>query len=82
IKSPITQQVIATYHQKGQDVYVQRISTPTPTLPAVPDIQVALDKAKGFLDDLHSFKTLADEQAAKPTRTAMGIEYLYHQHAL
>ena len=82
IKSPITQQVIATYHQKGQDVYVQRISTPTPTLPAVPDIQVALDKAKGFLDDLHSFKTRADEQAAKPTRTAMGIEYLYHQHAL
>ncbi|WP_348749460.1 dermonecrotic toxin domain-containing protein [Pseudomonas rhodesiae] len=82
IKSPITQQVIATYHQKGQDVYVQRISTPTPTPPAVPDIQVALDKAKWFLDDLHSFKTRADEQAAKPTRTAMGIEYLYHQHAL
>jgi hypothetical protein len=82
IKSPITQQVIATYHQKDQGLWVQRITTPPESPPAAPDIQVSLDKAQAFLDGLKAFKDRADEQAKKPTRTAIGVEYLYHQHAL
>lgn len=82
IKSPITQQIIATYHKKDQDVWVQRITTPPEPRPPTPDIQVALDKAQAFIDGLKTFKARADEQAQKPTRSAVGVEYLYHQHAL
>ncbi|WGT26975.1 hypothetical protein [Pseudomonas marginalis] len=82
IKSPITQQIIATYHKKDQGLWVQRVTTPPPSHPATPQIQSVLDKAQAFLDGLTAFKERADEQAKKPARTAIGTEYLYHQHAL
>lgn len=82
IKSPITQHIIATYHKKDQAQWVRRITAPAAPAPVAPDLTASLDQAQAFLDGLSAFKARAHEQAAKPARTAVGIEYLYHQHAL
>ncbi|AZF18719.1 dermonecrotic toxin domain-containing protein [Pseudomonas sp. R3-18-08] len=81
IKSPLTQQVIATFHEKSPNVWLQRVTT-SQGEDVVPDIQVSLDHGQALLDGLTAFKRRAVEQKNKPDRTAVGIEYLYHRHAL
>ncbi|MBH3422396.1 hypothetical protein [Pseudomonas gessardii] len=81
VKSPLTQQIIATFHEKSPNVWVQRV-TSTPSEVAVPDLSTSLAQGRALLDGLGAFKHRASEQASKPDRTAVGIEYLYHRHAL
>lgn len=81
IRSPLNQQVIATFHEKTPGVWVQHVSpVETPTATAV-DIATCINQAQDLLDGLETFKQRAAEQAAKPERSAIGIEWLYHQHA-
>ncbi|OIN47830.1 hypothetical protein BLL37_10985 [Pseudomonas azotoformans] len=81
IRSPITQKVIATYHEKTPGVWVERLRVPakSKTLVTTP---VAISQGQALLDALPDFHSRADTLARQETRTPMGIEYLYHQHAL
>ncbi|PFG60623.1 hypothetical protein DM05_5343 [Pseudomonas poae] len=81
IKSPLTRQVIATFHEKSPNVWVQRLS-PAHTEQAVPELQSSLGQGRTLLDGLPAFKQRAIEQTRQAGRTAVGIEYLYHRHAL
>ncbi|KRP47414.1 hypothetical protein SAMN04490190_4063 [Pseudomonas libanensis] len=81
IRSPLNQQVMATFHEKTAGVWVQHVS-PVEAPPATAvDIATCVNQAQDLLDGLESFKQRADEQAAKPERSAIGIELLYHLHA-
>ncbi len=82
IRSPLTQQVIATFHEKDKDVWVQHITASEAELPVpVPDIRTGLEKGQALLDGLTTFFTRAAAQQENTERTAQGIEYLFHQHA-
>ncbi|QHF47771.1 hypothetical protein PspS35_29695 [Pseudomonas sp. S35] len=80
IRSPLTQQIIATYHEKEPGVWVQRITESEPS-PVSPPMQACIDDGQAYLDGLASFLERADQQAQKAGRTPVGIEYLLHQHA-
>ncbi|MCF5133713.1 hypothetical protein GIW52_00990, partial [Pseudomonas lactis] len=82
IRSPLNDEIIATFHEKPAGIWVQRESpieaSSAPTL----DVATCVNQAQDLLDQLQAFKQRAAEQAAKPERSAIGIEWLYHQHAL
>ncbi|PIB43393.1 hypothetical protein AOA59_15020 [Pseudomonas sp. 2822-15] len=82
IRSPLTQEVMATFHEKPAGVWVQRVNPVETTSSTAVDIATRIHQAQDLLDALEAFKQRATEQAAKPERTATGIEALYHQHAL
>lgn len=80
IKSPLTDKVISTFHQKTPGVWVERVSTalPTPT----PALEISLNKGQNLLDGLPAFTLRMNELMTRDGRSAVGIEYLFHQHAL
>lgn len=80
ITSPLTNKVIATFHEKQPGVWVQHLETvDTPT--ATPDLDTSLNAGQSLLDSLADFKQRANALASLPGRTAIGIEFLFHQHA-
>jgi hypothetical protein len=81
IRSPITQKIIATYHQKSPGVWVERVQTSTEPA-ATLDIQAAVREGQALLDTLPEFLRQADVRANQEERTTLGIENLYHQQAL
>ena len=81
IVSPLTEKVIATFHEKNSGVWVQRI-TPASLAAVTPDLTALLVQSQALLDGLPEFKRRVTELADKPQRSAVGIESLYHQHAL
>ncbi len=80
IRSPLTQQVVATFHEKPQGVWVERVRTPTPSTTPV-DLQARIADGQALLDQLPAFLDRASTRARLPERTPFGIERLYHQHA-
>ena len=82
IKSPVTHNVIATFHQRTPGVWVERPRTKTPKPPAGP-VNVAASMVNGqlLLDELSEFRIRASQQIEKPSRTPLGIEHMFHQHA-
>ena len=82
IRSPLTQQVLATYHEKTKGVWVIRDRTPpTSAEPVDVDVQAAIDHGQALLDGLPQFLARARTHANLADRAPFGIEYLYHQHA-
>ncbi|WP_438866794.1 hypothetical protein [Pseudomonas sp. L1(2025)] len=81
IRSPLNQQVMATFHEKLPGVWVQHVSPIETPPPVAVHIDMCINQAQDLLDGLEAFKQRATEQAAKPERSAIGIEWLYHQHA-
>ncbi|MNX50001.1 hypothetical protein D3C86_806170 [compost metagenome] len=81
ITSPLTDKVIATFHEKTPGVWVERLTSPT-TEPAKPDLQISINKGQALLDGLEAFNTRMAEQLKQPGRSPGGIEYLFHQHAM
>lgn len=81
IRSPLTQKVVATYHEKSPGVWVERLQTPpqTPTPPSV-DLPARVNEGQALLDQLPAFLARATRHATTELRTPSGIEYLYHQH--
>lgn len=82
--SPLNQQVMATFHEKTPGVWVQHVNpveTTTITTAAL-DVATSVSQAQELLDALGAFKQRIGQQALKPERSATGIEWLYHQHAL
>ncbi|WP_300627418.1 DUF6543 domain-containing protein [Pseudomonas sp.] len=82
IKSPLTQHIIATFHERTPGVWVERVEhdTTRPS-PKAPDLATSLLNGRTLLDELRVFQIRADEQIGKPSRTPIGIEHMLHQHA-
>ena len=82
IRSPLTHQVLATYHEKTKGVWVARDRTPPPSARPVPvDVQQSINQGQALLDGLPAFLARARTHANAADRAPFGIEYLYHQHA-
>ncbi|SMQ28204.1 hypothetical protein SAMN04488483_4148 [Pseudomonas helmanticensis] len=81
IKSPLTNKVIATFHQKTPGVWVERVSNTSPKIPT-PALETSLNKGQTLLDTLAAFTTRMDELIKQPGRSPLGVEFLFHQQAL
>lgn len=81
ITSPLTDKVIATFHEKTPGVWVERLTTPTAE-PATPDLQLSINQGQALLNGLKTFNTRMAEQLKQPGRSPGGIEYLFHHHAV
>lgn len=82
IRSPLTHQVLATYHEKTRGVWVVRDRTPPPSAgPVEVDMQAAITHSQNLLDGLPAFLARARTHASLADRAPIGIEHLYHQHA-
>ena len=83
IRSPITNQILATYHEKTEGVWVLRIKTPPPSAESIAvDVQTSIGQGQALLDGLPVFLARARAHALFSDRAPFGIEYLYHKHAL
>lgn len=80
IRSPLTRQVIATFHEKPKGVWVERLKTPPPST-STPDLQASIDAGQVLLNELPAFYERARTVAAKADRTPFGLELLYHRQA-
>lgn len=81
IKSPLTDKIIATFHQKAEGFWVRRVTTPT-ARSAPPNLETSLNQGQDLIDALAAFKTRMSEYIKQPGRSPGGIEYLFHQHVL
>ncbi len=66
IRSPLTQEVMATFHEKPAGVWVQRVNPVETTSSTAVDIATRINQAQDLLDALEAFKQRATKQAAKP----------------
>ncbi|MEO8490014.1 hypothetical protein [Pseudomonas sp.] len=80
ITSPVTNKVIATFHEKTKGVWALRVKTP-PTTPSPVDIQTTIRQGQALLDELPAFQLRATARASRPDRTPVSIEQLYHHQA-
>lgn len=82
IRSPLTHQILATYHEKTKGVWVVHDAFPTPSVaPVERDLQATINLGQALLDGLPAFLARARTHANLADRVPFGIEYLYHQHA-
>lgn len=82
IRSHLTQQVLATYHEKAKGVWVVRDRTPPPSAdPVAMDVQQSVAQGQALLNGLPAFLTRARIHANRVDRAPFGIEHMYHQHA-
>ena len=82
IKSPLTHKLIATFHEKNPGVWVEHITPAlTQPAPAAPTIEASVAHGQLLIDQLPAFQARATEQVNKPSRTPIGIEHMFHQHA-
>lgn len=81
IRSPLNQQVMATFHEKPPGVWVQRVNPVEAAVTSV-DVATSVNHAQDLLDGLADFNQRIAEQATQPERSAIGLEALVHQHAL
>ena len=80
VRSPLSNTVVATFHEKPDGFWVQRArSEQTVNTPI--DLQTSVDAGQNLLDGLPDFKQRITGLASQAQRTPIGIEYLYHQHA-
>jgi len=80
IRSPLTEKIVATFHEKTPGVWVERTPPASPPTPPV-DLQISINAGQTLIDQLPAFELRATAQANKPSRTAMGVEEMFHQHA-
>ncbi|WP_455823254.1 hypothetical protein [Pseudomonas graminis] len=81
IKSPLTDTVIATFHEKQPGLWVRHVDAPS--LPApVPDLDTSLLDGQALITAMPDFNRRIALQLGKPDRTIDGIEQLFHQHAM
>lgn len=78
ITSPLTEKVVATYHEKD-GVWLRHWET-APILPVL-ELFGAASEGQELLNELPAFLERAERHANTAQRTPSGIEYLFHQHA-
>ena len=82
IKSPLTHKLIATFHEKAPGVWVEHLSpSTTQPAPAAPTVEASVAHGQSLIDQLPTFQSRATAQIGKPSRTPIGIERMFHQHA-
>ncbi|AZE58322.1 hypothetical protein C4K03_6215 [Pseudomonas synxantha] len=82
IRSPLTGRIIATFREKTKGVWVEHIERGTSSpAAAAASIETSMSKAQALLSQLPAFQTRALEQVNKPSRTPIGVEQMFHQHA-
>ncbi|NCE84768.1 hypothetical protein [Pseudomonas sp. Q1] len=82
IRSPLTHQILATYHEKSKGVWVLHERAPSPSAePAEVDLQLTINQGQALLDGLPAFQARARAHSNLADREPFGIEYLYHKHA-
>jgi hypothetical protein len=81
ITSPLTNKVIATFHEKTKGVWVERVRTSGAKSVAA-DLPTSITQGQTLLDGLPAFKTRMAGLLEQPGRSPSGIEYLFHQHAM
>ncbi|SES99632.1 hypothetical protein SAMN03159512_00982 [Pseudomonas sp. NFR09] len=80
IRSPTTNRIIATYHQKSPGVWVERLPTSKKPMPTL-STSIAVSEGQALLDTLPDFHRRTELRANQEARTPTGIEFLYHQQA-
>ncbi|MDQ0737636.1 dermonecrotic toxin domain-containing protein [Pseudomonas sp. W4I3] len=80
IRSPLTEKIVATFHEKTPGVWVEHLP-PTSTSVSGVDLQTSINAGQTLLDQLPAFELRATAHANKPSRTAIGVEQMFHQHA-
>ncbi|WP_218178760.1 dermonecrotic toxin domain-containing protein [Pseudomonas reactans] len=80
VRSPLSNKVVATFHEKTPGVWVQQHRS-VPAVSAPADLHTSVDAGQELLDELPAFKRRVTLLAEQPQRTPIGIEYLFHQHA-
>lgn len=82
IRSPLTGQIIATFHEKTPGTWVQHVE-PQTSLPSRPTLTIntSLSRGQTLLGELSAFRARVTAQANEPSRTPIDIEYMLHQHA-
>jgi len=81
IKSPLTDTVMATFHEKLPGLWFRHIEAPA-TPPPAPDLATSLRDGQALIDGLPTLNQRAAVQMGKPSRTIEGIEQMLHQHAM
>jgi hypothetical protein len=80
ITSPLTAKVIATFHRKNSDTWVEHVEIAAASN-AIADLQPSISEGQALLDELPPFKTRMTELLKQPGRSPGGVEFLFHQHA-
>lgn len=80
VRSPLSNTVVATFHEKPDGFWVQRAKSPQTANTPI-DLPTSVDAGQDLLDGLPDFKQRITGLASQAQRTPIGIEYLYHQHA-
>jgi len=79
ITSPLTNKVIATFHEKTPGVWTKRVEPPAAK---TPDLHISVAAGQVLLDGLAAFNTRVTALTTQPGRTPSGVEQLLHQHAM
>lgn len=80
IRSPITDKVVATFHEKSPGVWVQRVlAAQTPAKPV--NLEMSIKTGQTLLNQLPAFNQRVATLVSQATRSPQGIEHLLHQHA-
>lgn len=80
ITSPLTEKIIATFHRKDSDTWVEHVEIAAASS-AIADLQPSISEGQALLDELPAFKTRMTELLKQPGRSPGGVEFLFHQHA-
>ncbi|MBC3363579.1 DUF6543 domain-containing protein [Pseudomonas sp. SWRI154] len=79
VKSPLTGEVIATFHRKETGEWVQYKTSDTPL--AVPALETSVSKGQALIDGLPAFKARIETDLQQPERTPAGIAMILSTHA-
>ncbi|WP_248731428.1 hypothetical protein [Pseudomonas sp. MWU13-2517] len=82
IRSPMTEQILATYREKTKGVWVVHDTVARPSAePVEVDVQATINQGQALLDELPAFLARARTHANLADRVPFGIEYFYQQYA-
>ncbi|MCP1498766.1 hypothetical protein J2Y86_003473 [Pseudomonas migulae] len=82
VTSPLTDKVIATFHEKTPGVWLEHVP-PTGKVPTTPrpDLAASIQAGQSLLDRTAAFAHRTEADAQKTGRIPVEIEEAFHQHA-
>lgn len=82
VTSPLTDKVIATFHEKTPGVWLEHVplATKVPTLPR-PDLAASIQAGQSLLDRSGTFSRRTEAIAQRAGRIPVEIEDMFHQQA-
>lgn len=80
VRSPLTNQVVATFHEKTPGIWVERLRTPKSS-PSPIDVQTSISRGQALLDEHPKALQRIATHTLQSAREPIGIEHAYHQLA-